>query len=1276
MSEPGRRKKRSQLRKLYTFTCGRSSLPPDDSLPVGGPGFSRVVYCNEPEKRAQQSYRDNYVSTTKYNVATFFPKALFEQFRRVANIYFLFAAGLSLTPLAPFTASSLIAPLVFVVGVSMIKEAVEDWRRFLQDKEINNRKVEVFVDGKFLKTEWMKLMVGDVVKVEKNDFFPADLLLLSSSNEDGICYVETMNLDGETNLKIKEALEVTSDLENDASFQSFRASVKCEDPNPNLYTFIGSMEYKDQSYPLSPQQILLRDSKLRNTDYIYGVVIFSGHDTKVMQNATEAPSKRSGIERKMDKIILFLFSVLVLISLVGSIAFGIKTRDDTPDWWYLNPTNITDYYDPKKPALAAFLHFITALILYGYLIPISLYVSIEIVKVLQSRFINEDQNMYDEETDKPARARTSNLNEELGQVDTILSDKTGTLTCNSMEFLKCSIAGTAYGQGLTEVEIAMVDRLIQEDLDSVQAGTVGGRGKTKENSKKANKKRRKEFLERKGPEIAGRLGIEFSELQDIFSENEDDISNLDGPEMEGNTETMVNTEMRANPHVKGFNFKDTRIMNGQWVHQTNKEDIRMFFRILAICQTAIPEVDDSAETIYYEAESPDEAAFVVAAREIGFEFFKRTQNSVFLHEPDPVTGKRVRDPVTGNDLAHEYRILNILEFNSTRKRMSVIVKDEQGRLFLFSKGADSVIFERLSRKDRRGFEADTRSHISKYADAGLRTLALAYRELGEEEYKRWNKEFLAAKNSLGADRDAKMDAITDEIEKELILIGATAVEDKLQKGVPQCIDRLAQAGIKIWVLTGDKVETAINIGFACSLLRQGMEQLLITLDTPEINALEESRNKEQIAKVCHEKIESRLKELENKVTSSRENNDVYALIIDGKSLTYALHKDLKHIFLKIATLCASVICCRVSPKQKALITRLVKEGTGKTTLGIGDGANDVGMIQEADIGVGISGVEGMQAAMASDFSIAQFRFLERLLLVHGHWCYRRIATMICYFFYKNITFGFTLFYFEAYASFSAQPAYNDWYMSLFNVFFTSLPVLALGVFEQDVSAQVCLKFPVLYQEGIQNALFGWSRIVGWMVNGVYSSTIIFFVTTNILKHQAFREGGQVSGMEIFGATMYTCIVWTVNCQIALALSYFTWLHHLFIWGSVAFWYFFLFVYGSIKPTFSTTAYKVLVEACGPSPMYWFITLIVVISALVPYFTYSAFQRRFFPLYHSIIQWVKHEGKDRDPEWIAVLRTSRMRPIQSGFTERVEARYQYVKAKILKKPGNRARGLRN
>lgn len=424
----------------------------------------------------------------------------------------------------------------------------------------------------FHETRWKELRVGDIVKVSKDEYFPADLLLLSSSYEDGICYVETMNLDGETNLKLKHALEETSSLREEESLKEFMAVIKCEDPNEKLYSFVGTLSYNRDEYPLSPRQILLRDSKLRNTEFIYGVVIFTGHDTKVMQNAVDPPSKRSKIERRMDKIVYLLFSMLVLISFIGSIFFGIETTKDFRGGrfrrWYLRPDDTTVFFDPKRAPISAFFHFLTGLMLYGYLIPISLYVSIELVKVLQSIFINQDQDMYDKETKKPAQARTSNLNEELGQVEYIMSDKTGTLTCNSMEFVKCSIAGVAYGYGMTEVERAVA-------------------------------------------RIAGDGSLEA-----------DDTRNS------GNS-------------IKGFNFRDERIMNGKWVNEPHSDVIQKFFRILAVCNTAVPERNKETGEISYEADSPDEAAFVIAAREIGFELFERKQSSISLHELDPDTGKKV-----------------------------------------------------------------------------------------------------------------------------------------------------------------------------------------------------------------------------------------------------------------------------------------------------------------------------------------------------------------------------------------------------------------------------------------------------------------------------------------------------------------------------------------------------------------------------------------------------------------------------------------------------------
>lgn len=480
----------------------------------------------------------------------------------------------------------------------------------MQDLNVNARTVQAHVgNGIFVKKAWQDLSVGDLVKVNKNEYFPCDLLLLSSSFEDGVCYVETMNLDGETNLKVKRSLEATVVLDKDQEFTGFKAVVRCEDPNPQLYTFIGNLELKNESYPLCPAQLLLRDSKLRNTDYIYGVAIFTGPDTKAVRNSTMSPSKRSRIERKMDHVIYLLFSLLVLVSLITATGFSMSLKSEMNQWWYLNLGDDDPSFKLSKPYISGFLQFVRALILYGYLIPISLYVSIEVVKVLQAMLINKDMEMYDEVTGKSVRAQTSNLNEELGQVEMILSDKTGTLTCNQMEFRKCSIAGVSYGGDTSEIDLAVSKRM-NVDLEAYQFSVV-------------QRSDSSESLER----------FEFS-LADMETQMEVLGSQKENPRI---------SQVGRESIIKGFNFRDDRLMDKKWIMcRSNIFDITMFFRVMALCHTGIPIEDDApTDRFKYEAESPEEVAFLIASQEFGFQFHQRTQSTMFLKEFDFSSWKEV-----------------------------------------------------------------------------------------------------------------------------------------------------------------------------------------------------------------------------------------------------------------------------------------------------------------------------------------------------------------------------------------------------------------------------------------------------------------------------------------------------------------------------------------------------------------------------------------------------------------------------------------------------------
>ncbi|KAF8070424.1 calcium transporting ATPase [Lyophyllum atratum] len=1002
----------------------------------------RIIALNN--SAANGDFCSNFVSTSKYNLATFMPKFLLEQFSKYANLFFLFTACIQQIPdVSPTNKYTTIAPLAVVLLASAFKEVQEDLKRHQSDSELNARKAKVLSShSTFVDKKWKDIEVGDVPTCCSS----------ARVNRKDSAYIETSNLDGETNLKIKQASTHTSALTAPSLVATLHGSLRSEQPN----------------------------------------------------NSFAAPIKRTAVERQVNVQIVFLFILLLALSIGSTIGSSIRLWFFSSQQWYLFETSTL-----TGRAKGFIEDILTFIILYNNLIPISLIVTMEVVKFQQAQLINFDLDMYYARTDTPALCRTSSLVEELGQIEYVFSDKTGTLTCNEMEFRCCSIAGVAYAD------------VVDETKRDTEEGGDGWRT--------------------------------FAEMK-AFLEHD------------------------PNPFVQVASGSGSDASEDR-----EREVLREFLTLLAVCHTVIPEQRDG-KTIY-QASSPDEAALVAGAELLSYQFHTRKPKSVFVN----IQGQ-----------SQEFEILNVCEFNSTRKRMSTVIRAPNGKIKIYTKGADTVILERLSKN--QPYTDKTLAHLESYATEGLRTLCLAYRDISEEEYRQWSAIYNQAAATINGRGDA-LDQAAELIEKELFLLGATAIEDKLQDGVPDTIHTLQMAGIKVWVLTGDRQETAINIGMSCRLISESMNLVIVNEDNARDTA---------------DFLSKRLNAIKNQ-RNSGELEDL-ALIIDGKSLGFALEKDISKTFLELAIMCKAVICCRVSPLQKALVVKLVKKNQKAILLAIGDGANDVSMIQAAHVGVGISGVEGLQAARSADVAISQFRFLKKLLLVHGAWSYRRLSTLILYSFYKNIVLYMTQFWYSFFNNFSGQIAYESWTLSLYNVVFTVLPPLVIGVFDQFVSARILDRYPQLYMLGQRNEFFTKTAFWLWVANALYHSIILYGFSIVLFWGDLKQSDGLDTGHWFWGTTLYLAVLLTVLGKAALISDLWTKYTVAAIPGSFAFTMLFLPLYAVVAPAIGfSTEYSGIVSHLWTNGVFYFVLLLIPIFCLSRDFAWKYYRRTYRPLSYHIAQ---------------------------------------------------------
>ncbi|XP_076360092.1 phospholipid-transporting ATPase VA isoform X1 [Tachypleus tridentatus] len=1204
---------------------------------------SNLVFSGSHSSRSHphHGYANNRIRTTKYTFLSFIPKNLFEQFHRFANLYFLGIVLLNWLPqINAFGKEVAMIPVVFVLGVTAVKDAFEDHRRYLSDKRVNNLTCRVYSreDSRYVKTLWKHVQVGDIVHLSCNEVIPADILLLRSSDDQGLCFIETANLDGESNLKQRHVVRGYAAMRDTFHPTHFNSTIECDPPNNKIHRFTGYIIHpNNEKVPVNKENLLLRDCVVKNTDFVEGIVVYAGHETKTMLNNGGPRYKRSKLERIMNRDVIWCIVILVVLCFVGATGSGLWLSS------YEQRENV--YFIPYEhkyrfnPTVDGVIQFWTFVIILQVMIPISLYVTIELIKLGQVFHIHHDVELYDEHSNKRVECRALNITEELGQLQFVFSDKTGTLTENNMIFRRCTIGGVDYNHHTPAVED---DITAYEDVDQWKKSEVNPKHNLSFilNPRLQEELAKMEIQLAMGPNLHRQMSLstESQRIQDFFllmavcntvvvsKHPHKDQMNSSGlclnasyfsassiPVTLGtNTCTDSNQQPRYTRLVDTFDTPpgsgpSTPLQRPQYLPISNSS------------RTATPTPTPVSPEFHpiYEAESPDEIALVNAAFLYNCRLLKRTPDCAVIALP-------------GEGLL-EFKILHVLPFDANRKCMSVILEHPFTKeKVLYCKGADSAILPLLApvnQQETKELITKTHQHLNNYSKKGLRILCMAKKVLSPEEYDEWVGLHKEAEMALD-DREQLIHDSACYIEQNMELLGATGIEDRLQEGVPECIASIRAAGMVVWVLTGDKQETAVNIAYSCQLFSTDMEVLTLNARSKEaaedtIRFYLDQISKEVVTRDTGSPVPSVLMSRSsllygnflfgkynnsnspiNRCNSHRRNKR--ALVIDGRTLAFILDKNIDSLFVELAQYCSAVLCCRTTPLQKASIVKLIKEKLSVMTLAIGDGANDVSMIQKADIGIGISGQEGMQAVMASDFAVTRFRHLERLLLVHGHWCYDRLARTVLYFFYKNASFIFVIFWYQIYCGFSGMVMIDQLYLMLFNVFFTALPPLVLGIYDQDCPASILLQKPTLYAQGRRSKVY--TKYSFWvnMLDALYQSVIIFFVPLLV-----FYDSNV--GIWEFGSTIITACVLVQLAHIAIETRSWTYLHILATFLSIAVYFGFAVLYNALCLGSSSlqNSYWVMQHVMATAP-YWFTVVLVLVIACLPRFVVRTIQNSLSP----------------------------------------------------------------
>uniref|UniRef100_A0A671MBI5 Phospholipid-transporting ATPase n=1 Tax=Sinocyclocheilus anshuiensis TaxID=1608454 RepID=A0A671MBI5_9TELE len=924
----------------------------------------RTVWLGHPEK-CEEKYPKNAIKNQKYNIVTFVPGVLYQQFKFFLNLYFLVVACSQFVPsLKIGYLYTYWAPLGFVLAVTMVREAVDEVRRCRRDKEMNSQL-------------YSKLTVrGDHNMTHPDDIIiPADMIFLRTSEKTGSCFIRTDQLDGETDWKLRITVACTQRLPALGDLFSVSAYVYAQKPQLDIHSFEGNFTREDCDPPIHESLSIentLWASTVVASGTVIGVVIYTGKEMRSVLNTSQSKNKVGLLDLELNRLTKALFLAQVVLSVVMVALQG-----------FLGPW---------------FRNLFRFVVLFSYIIPISLRVNLDMGKSAYGWMIMKDENI------PGTVVRTSTIPEELGRLVYLLTDKTGTLTQNEMVFKRLHLGTVSYGM---------------DTMDEIQSHIIQS------------------------------------------------YAQPPAPKVRKSVSSRIHKAVKAIALCHNVTPVYESRVNGASAEPESTE----------------ADQDFSDDNRTYQASSPDDVALVRWTESVGLTLVNRDLTSLQLKTP------------AGHILT--YYILQIFPFTSESKRMGIIVREEAtGDITFYMKGADVAMASIVQYNDWLEEECGN------MAREGLRTLVVAKKALTEEQYQDFESRYNQAKLSVH-DRALKVAAVVESLEREMELLCLTGVEDQLQADVRPTLELLRNAGIKIWMLTGDKLETATCIAKSSHLV---------------------SRNQDiHVFKPVSNRGEAHLE-----LNAFRRKHDC-ALVISGDSLEVCL-RYYEHEFVELACQCPAVVCCRCSPTQKAQIVRLLQQHTDNRTCAIGDGGNDVSMIQAADCGIGIEGKEGKQASLAADFSITQFKHIGRLLMVHGHNSYKRSAALGQFVMHRGMIISTMQAVFSSIFYFASVPLYQGFLMVGYATIYTMFPVFSL-VLDQDVKPEMALLYPELYKDLTKGRSLSFKTFLIWVLISVYQGGILMYGAL-VLFDQEFVHVVAIS---------FTALILTELLMVALTVRTWHWL---------------------------------------------------------------------------------------------------------------------------------------